>query len=213
MEMCAYPSDYLDMAQRVMGDMLDFAVNTCDMDIDEFYTLFLASDISTQLQDGNPTYLAGKTGCEIVKEVIRESGMEPVSYEDEMYLDKSPEYWAGWALAYYQWYTCRRFIRIDKAVSIDKIVDMYDVYHEMDIMHFVNAVNDEWNNYYIDTNLGRLRKLAGLSQKELAMLSGVSLRQIQLFEQRQRDINHTKAIDVVKLGRVLGCKMEELLQI
>lgn len=213
MEMRAYPSDYLDMAQRVMGDMLDFAVNTCDMDIDEFYTLFLASDISTQLQDGNPTYLAGKTGCEIVKEVIKESGMEPASYEDEMYLDKSPEYWAGWALAYYQWYTCRRFIKINKAVSIDNIVDMYDVYHEMDIMHFVNAVNDEWNNYYIDTNLGRLRKLAGLSQKELAMLSGVSLRQIQLFEQRQRDINHTKAIDVVKLGRVLGCKMEELLQI
>lgn len=213
MEMRAYPSDYLDMAQRVMGDMLDFAVNTCNMDIDEFYTLFLASDISTQLQDGNPTYLAGKTGCEIVKEVIKESGMEPVSYEDEMYLDKSPEYWAGWALAYYQWYTCRRFIKINKAVSIDKIVDMYDVYHEMDIMHFVNVVNDEWNNYYIDTNLGRLRKLAGLSQKELAMLSGVSLRQIQLFEQRQRDINHTKAIDVVKLGRVLGCKMEELLQI
>lgn len=213
MEMRAYPSDYLNMAQRVMGDMLDFAVNTCNMDIDEFYTLFLASDISTQLQDGNPTYLVGKTGCEIVKEVIKESGMESVSYEDEMYLDKSPEYWAGWALAYYQWYTCRRFIKINKAVSIDNIVDMYDVYHEMDIMHFVNAVNDEWNNYYIDTNLGRLRKLAGLSQKELAMLSGVSLRQIQLFEQRQRDINHTKAIDVVKLGRVLGCKMEELLQI
>lgn len=213
MEMRAYPSDYLNMAQRVMGDMLDFAVNTCNMDIDEFYTLFLASDISTQLQDGNPTYLVGKTGCEIVKEVIKESGMKSVSYEDEMYLDKSPEYWAGWALAYYQWYTCRRFIKINKAVSIDNIVDMYDVYHEMDIMHFVNAVNDEWNNYYIDTNLGRLRKLAGLSQKELAMLSGVSLRQIQLFEQRQRDINHTKAIDVVKLGRVLGCKMEELLQI
>lgn len=213
MEMRAYPSDYLNMAQRVMGDMLDFAVNTCNMDIDEFYTLFLASDISTQLQDGNPTYLVGKTGCEIVKEVIKESGMESVSYEDEMYLDKSPEYWAGWALAYYQWYTCRRFIKINKAVSIDNIVDMYDVYHEMDIMHFVNAVNDEWNNYYIDTNLGRLRKLAGLSQKELAMLSGVPLRQIQLFEQRQRDINHTKAIDVVKLGRVLGCKMEELLQI
>ena len=173
MEMRAYPSDYLNMAQRVMGDMLDFAVNTCNMDIDEFYTLFLASDISTQLQDGNPTYLVGKTGCEIVKEVIKESGMESVSYEDEMYLDKSPEYWAGWALAYYQWYTCRRFIKINKAVSIDNIVDMYDVYHEMDIMHFVNAVNDEWNNYYIDTNLGRLRKLAGLSQKELAMLSGV----------------------------------------
>ena len=39
------------------------------------------------------------------------------------------------------------------------------------------------------------------------------LRQIQLFEQRQRDINHTRAIDVVKLGRALGCKSEDLLEI
>lgn len=35
----------------------------------------------------------------------------------------------------------------------------------------------------------------------------------QLFEQRQRDINHTRAIDVVKLGRALGCKSEDLLEI
>ena len=34
MEMRAYPSDYLTSAQRILGDMLDFAVNTCDLDID-----------------------------------------------------------------------------------------------------------------------------------------------------------------------------------
>lgn len=73
-----------------------------------------------------------------------------------------------------------------------------------------------WHKYNIQASklqpkvLKRLRKLAGLSQREL---SGVPLRQIQLFEQRQRNINHTKAIDVVKLARVLGCKTEDLLQI
>ncbi|MCQ5258578.1 helix-turn-helix domain-containing protein [Mediterraneibacter faecis] len=40
--------------------------------------------------------------------------------------------------------------------------------------------------------------LAGLSQRELAVLSGVSVRQIQLFEQRQRDINQTRAIDELR---------------
>jgi len=69
MEMRAYPSDYLIMAQRIMGDMLDFAVNTCDMDLEKFYGLFLMSDVSTQFQTGNPTYIAGKTGCELAKEV------------------------------------------------------------------------------------------------------------------------------------------------
>ncbi len=213
MEMRAYPSDYLAMAQRIMGDMLDFAVNTCEMDLEKFYGLFLMSDVSTQFQTGNPTYIAGKTGCELAKEVVEKSGLAPIEHEDEMYLDKSPEYWAGWALAYYQWYTCRKFLRINDAAPIGKIVDMYYVYHEMDIMHFVDTINEFWDEYYKETNLKRIRKYSGLSQSELADLSGVPLRQIQLFEQRQRDINHTRAIDVVKLGRVLGCKPEDLLQI
>lgn len=213
MEMRAYPFDYLTMAQRIMGDMLDFAVNTCEMEIEKFYSLFLVSDVSLQFENGNPTYIAGKTGCELAKEVVMESGLSPITHEDEMYLDKSPEYWAGWALAYYQWYTCRTFMKINKAVPINKVVDMYDVYHEMDITQFVDTVNELWDSYFKETNLKRIRKYAGLTQKELAELSGVPIRQIQLFEQRQRDINHTKAIDVVKLGRVLGCKPEDLLQI
>lgn len=213
MEMRAYLSDYLPSAQKAMGDMLDFAVNTCNIELTDFYQLFLVSDLSNQFQNGNEKYLVGKTGCELANEVMAESGLVIDQFEDQMYLDKSSEYWAGWALAFYQWYTCRSFLRINKAAPINRILDMYDIYHEMDIMHFVDAVNDLWDAYYTETNLHRLRKWAGLSQKELANLSGVSLRQIQLFEQRQRDINRTKAIDVVRLGRVLGCSPEELLQI
>ncbi len=213
MEMHAYPYDYLSTAQRIMGDMLDFAVNTCEMDVEQYFDLFLISDVSRQFQSGNPAYVAGKTGCELVKEVVAGTGLKPVHYEDEMYVDKSPEYWAGWALSYYQWETSRTFGKINKAVSISRVVAMYPVYHEMDIYHFVDTMNELWDMYYKETNLKRIRKMVGLSQSELAELSGVSLRQIQLFEQRQRDINRTRAIDVVKLGRVLGCNAEELLQI
>lgn len=31
MEIHAYDEEYLTYAQRVLGDMMDFAVNTCDM--------------------------------------------------------------------------------------------------------------------------------------------------------------------------------------
>ena len=106
----AYSEDYLVSAQRILGDMLDYAVNTYAFDPDSFYQMFLVSDVSSQFQNGNPTYVAGKTGCEIVKEIIHSAGIEMQELEDEMYLDKSPEYWAGWALAYYQWYTGRSFI-------------------------------------------------------------------------------------------------------
>ena len=65
MTMCAYSEDYLSMAQKVLGDMLDFAVNTCDFDIDQFFAMFLVSDVSVQFQEGNPTYLVAGSdkGC------------------------------------------------------------------------------------------------------------------------------------------------------
>ena len=94
MEMHAYSEDYLLTAQRILGDMLDYAVNEYEFDPDEFYKMFLVSDVSRQFQEGNPTYIAGKNGCEIVKEVIRSAGLVMEEIPDEMYLDKSPEYWA-----------------------------------------------------------------------------------------------------------------------
>ena len=43
MVMHAYPCDYVNMAQRIMGDMLDYAVNTYDVEIDEFFGIYLNS--------------------------------------------------------------------------------------------------------------------------------------------------------------------------
>ncbi|MDE6816601.1 MAG: helix-turn-helix transcriptional regulator, partial [Lachnospiraceae bacterium] len=94
--------------------------------------------------------------------------------------------------------------------------DMFDYAantYEMDLMQFVSAMNRKWKEYYVETNLQRIREYAGLSRRELADLSEISLRQIQLFEQRQRDINHTRAINLVKLSRALRCRCEDLLEL
>lgn len=212
MEIRAYDETYVMSAQRILGDMMDFAVNSCGMEPDEYFIMFLVSYISGQFENGNPAYVAGKTGCEIVKEVIRESGCKEPEAEDVMYLDKSPEYWSGYALAYYQWYTAKTFSRIHKAVSMREICDMYSVFHEADIMKFVEAMDEKLSRYYVETNLRRFRKQMGMSQRELAVSSGVPLRQIQLFEQRQRDINKTRAVNLFALSRILCCKMEDLLE-
>ena len=140
MGMRAYDEDYLGTAQRVMGDMMDFAVNSYGFDADEFFGMFLVSDVAAQVEHGNPTYVAGRTGCELAKEVIRQSGLVREELPDEMYLDKSPEYWAGWALAFYQWYTAKSFMRIHRAVPSGEILPLYPVFHEMDIMRIVEAM-------------------------------------------------------------------------
>ena len=57
-----------------------------------------------------------------------------------------------------------------------------------------------------------LRHNPGCTQAELAKRSNVSLRSIQMYEQRNKDINRASAETVLNLAKVLGCTMEDLLE-
>lgn len=59
--------------------------------------------------------------------------------------------------------------------------------------------------------LQKIRKRAGLSQSQLAELSGVSLRMIQKYETGERNINNASAITVYKLAQTLKVNVEDLL--
>ena len=63
-----------------------------------------------------------------------------------------------------------------------------------------------------ETNLKRIRTAKGYSQKQLAEMSGVSLRSIQMYEQRQKDINKAQSDSLHRLAKALGCAMEDLLE-
>lgn len=212
MEIRAYYEDYLEYAQRNMGNMLDFAVNTCGEEPDLFFEKFIATGVAEQFGKGNPRYVAGKTGCEIAREIFEECNISIDDIEDVMYVEKSPEYWAGWILCYYQWFTGRSFSEIYRSVSIEQILKMYPTLHEADVSKFIDIMEEKLTKKFPETNLKRMRMSAGLSQSELAELSGVSIRQIQLFEQRERDINKTQAQTLLKLSKALSCNMENLLE-
>ena len=212
MRIYAYDADYLDSAQRIMGDMLDFAVNSYGFDADDFFSMFLVSDVAEQIEHGNPAYVAGKTGCELVKEIICKSGLVREEIPDEMYLDKSPEYWAGWALAQYQYESGKTFYEINRNFPIGKVLDLYDVLHEADITKFFD-IADEWMKAAAPaTKLQRIRKARGLTQRELAQKSGVDIRSIQMYEQRKNDINKAQADTLAKIARCLNCQMEDLME-
>ena len=55
------------------------------------------------------------------------------------------------------------------------------------------------------------RKAFGVSQAELADLSGVSKRMIQDYEQEDRDINGAKLLTLLKLCNTMGCRLEDIL--
>ena len=212
MEIRAYDEMYLDTAQAILGHAVDFAVMTLGLEPDIFASSFVVSDISKQFASGNPRYVAGMNGCELAREILTSTNTTFSDKEDAMYLDKSPEYWSGWALAFYQWYSNRSFMEIINAVPLSEIIAMYSVYHEMDIMHFTEQMNTRIKKAYPNTKLKTMRINCGFSQSELAAKSGVALRQIQLFEQRQRDINNAAAITILQLSKPLHCKMEDLIE-
>ena len=60
--------------------------------------------------------------------------------------------------------------------------------------------------------LKTIRENRGISQVELAALSGVKLRSIQMYEQKVNDIDKAQARTLYKLSRVLGCSIEDLLE-
>ncbi|SFB71667.1 helix-turn-helix domain-containing protein [Butyrivibrio sp. YAB3001] len=212
MEIRAYSELYVESAQNILGHMFDFAINEANFSPRDIASRFCMAPCSKQFEIGNPRYVAGMTGPELAKVVLKESGYKKELPEDVMYIDRSPEYWAGWSLAYYQWLRDYKFSDILSAIGIDYILKLYPVYHEMDILKFVSLADEKMKEAYPDTALKRYRTNAGLSQSELAEESGVPLRQIQMFEQRQRDINKTSAINLLKLSKVLHIRMEDLME-
>ena len=57
-----------------------------------------------------------------------------------------------------------------------------------------------------ETNLAYYRKMRGLSQSKLAKASGVSIRSIQLFEQRKSNINNAQYNHLSAIAKVLGLR-------
>ena len=85
----------------------------------------------------------------------------------------------------------------------------YPTLHEADIMRFVDAMNQRLATR--PTNLEILRNRAKLSQAMLSQLSGVSLRSIQMYEQRQNDISRAQFNILNALARTLGCTIYDLM--
>jgi DNA-binding transcriptional regulator YiaG len=198
-----------------LGDMFDYAVYDCGYELEDVFSFFVVSGIADSFGKGNPKYITGLSGPELAKEVLlRTKGSRPDAEISEN-LDKSAEYWVGWILAYYQWYSGCSFSDLHKnGLSMEYMLNLYPTLHEADITKFIDIANRliEKNSVNSATNLKKIRKASNMTQKHLAEESGVSLRMIQLYEQKNKDINKAQAITLSNIARVLGCEVEDLLE-
>lgn len=208
----AYQEIYLSKAQSVLGDAFDYTVNTCNISGNDFVKLFVASSVSKRIENGEPVYLAGKSGIEIAREIVAETKGQELEIEPQEHFERSKEYWIGWAVAYYQWYSERKYSDIFQVVSFDDLQKMYYTLHEADITKFADIMDSQVREYFSETNLKRIRVTYGFTQAELAERSGVSLRSIQMYEQRNKNINKANADTTYRLAKALGCTMEDLIE-
>ena len=209
--MNAYSKIYIEDAMHNLAVMLDYGIQV-DGDPKKFFDRFIVSDISKQFERGNPKYLVGYSGIELAKLVLKGTGadMTDISYSPS---GRSAEYWSGWALAYFQWYTGMPFERLaSQGVDIRTLMRLYPTLHETDITKVVTTLLSILERNSSDCSpLKRQRKIAGLTQKQLAELAGVKIRMIQAYEQYDQDISKAEVATVMRLSKCLGCSVEDLI--
>lgn len=203
----SYNDIYLDDVSANLGTMFEYAVSF-GYSPKDFWNMFVSSNIAKEIENGNPKYLAGHSAIDLVNFVIEnEEFLMP-----EPFFDRTEFYWAGWALAHYQNQKAISFYDINESFPVDKILRLYNTLHEADITKFINVLDECMFKSKKETNLKKIRKAAQLSQSELAKKSEVSIRNIQMYEQRKNDINKAQGDIILKLSKTLGCKIEDLFE-
>lgn len=206
----AYSQLYLSKASRAIGNMLHDAVVVFGMDGTDFLNRFIQSDVAAQFENGNPKYIAGKSGLELFLEVMEKTSGETGHAELIESYEKSPAYWAGWMLTHYQWYSGRTFKSILATVPYEELIGLYGILHEADIRKSYEVMDAHFAKS--ESKLKTARKLCGLTQEALAKESGVSLNTIRAYERKSKDLNKAQFDIVVRLAKALKCDVSELME-
>mgnify|MGYP003297353486 CR=1 FL=1 len=205
----AYSQLYLSKASRTVGNMLHDAVLEFDINGTEFLRFFTQSDVAGQIENGNPKYIAGKSGLELFIEVMEKTTGETYDIGLVKSYERSAAYWVGWVLTHYQWYSGRSFKNILDTIPYEELMGLYGTLHEADIQKSYEILDAHFVQK--ESNLKTIRKYCGLTQEALAKESGVSLNTIRAYERKSKDLNKAQMDIVMKLAKALKCDVRELM--
>ena len=208
---CAYSEMYLEDAMKTLGEAADFAL--CDQGLNPAeLTAILSNALEIkQFERGMPRVTCGMSGDELAREIIAHAGLKAAECRESYPFGRSPQYWAGWVLAYTQWTSSLCFSDLFEVAPLDWIIGSYHPLHEASEDKFAEIVIEKWNKAQVDKKgLKAARKAAGLTQKQLAAKSGVKLRAIQLYEQSQLDLRRASVSSALALANTLNCTIEDL---
>ena len=199
----AYNDDYLPIIQAKLASIFELAILVKKIPLDDFANRFISSPICHAFECADPIFILGKSANELLGLILDE---DPLLIEEDSFA--SPEYWLGYTLSYMQWYFNKPYTFLINAFPCSELILYYFPYHEMDVRKSIDLFAARLN---LESPLKRLRKEKKLSQKELALLSGIPIRNIKAYEQNKVDISNAQVKTLYSLSKALNCKIEDLL--
>lgn len=213
----AYAATYLADAEDCLSAAVDYAVHDAGVTADNFAWAFMQSGLARRFECGDPLVVSGMTGIELAARALTACHMVDEPSEPTFGDGRSQEYWAGWAAARFQWTCGCRFEDLFGTLSLSSIVGLYHPLHEADTEVVMEQIERQIGLSLVGsasrpTRISQLRRQRGLTQGELAQLVGVTVKSIQAYEQRINSLNRATAETVMRIARVLGCTIDDLLE-
>lgn len=209
----AYPETYLSEVQLALGAAFDFAINTCHIPGQNFLQLFTESSVSKQIENGDPSCLLEKNGIEVAAEIILETSGRPVEIATLQHCGHSQEYWIGWTACYFQWFSAKSFNDIFDLLSFDDLQKIHHTLHTANRTKSLGRTDKSLKKYARDNKLKRMQTAFGYTQATLAKRARLSLRLLQMYALRNKSLDRASIEALYRLSKLLGCSIEDLLDI
>lgn len=200
---------YLDDASRTVGNMLHNAVYEYGMDGNDICARFVQSGIAKEIEEGNPKYLAGISGYELLLDIMEKTSERKIERKEIETCAYSDAYWVGWILVHYQFYSGRSFQDILTVIPYDELLSLYDTLHEADPTKSCEVFEAHFGG--TESKLKTIRLSRFVSQEQLSKESNVSLPTIRAYEQGSKDIRKAQINILIRLAETLRCDVKELI--
>lgn len=206
----SYNKLYLNDACDNLGFMYDYAVNALQYTVSDYTDLFLKSKISTRVEKGDFYLVSGCSGIELTHYVLEDLNLDREILRDYISSNTTKEYWFGSNVAYYQWLTSLSFAKIFEIASADTILSMFDIYHEMDVTQFFEAMNDKYLEKHPDSKLSLVLQKKGVTVKELSEKADVSLDVLNDLVKRHNIFKKDHLLSLGKIAKAIDCNVNSL---
>ena len=195
-------------AIELMGEMFEYSKCYLHIDGDEFFELLNCTHISEKLYNLDIIYIYGKSSIDIINDICLANDIKIKTINKNKFLKSDKYYWLGIVIASYCYGKRISFKEIGKRIKPLQILKMYNTMHEAPHMKVIEEIDKIFDRQ--ESILKNIRQSKNISQNELSVLSGVSLRSIQMYEQKKKNISKASFEIVKRLANSLSVELEDL---